>query len=510
MHMTPVPVKDSLGDIVMLSTFLFTSIQISSTKTCKEKLLADTIFGSSSMNKTNIRHPVERGPFGKATTRRTVSRSSRASRTVTPSGPPVDPDRLDMQRQQDNVFGEWKNTLERSSPNKSANAIQATRQPSFELSPTRSTSREQIPRAGSPDAPVATTQPPDDVTPIFAEPTEVLIYGFLPSQQPSVLAFFETASRGLIYEDYDRAVANPRYAQSSLLAQTNARRAAATHAAEGGGAGLTQDVLRRINEYKGGEHWIKVTFDSPTAAERAIEASPHLIGGCSVRAERWVGQGPREDKAIPAEGRGSAGTLGRQQVSGRRTGRGQSRDYASLPSRAGALGGITGGLGDSTSSTETAGASFNTANTNTDTSRTLDASTSSATLTATGMEVSGAGDAQVEQRAQTPAQPREIPQRKPKIKGARTAVLQPKEKALLPVVPWRTQMLASIPFIGSLLVPSSVPQSRNIEEKALPRRKDGSVDWSRASWGWWLYRLLDCLTGADLCGIQGDGLEKQS
>lgn len=425
---------------------------------------------------------------------------------MTPSGPPVDPDKLDIQRQQDNVFGEWKNTLERSRPNKASSgpgAVPTDRQTPFELGPTRRASREMIPRGGSPEAPAVPVQAQDDVAPVFAEPTEVLIYGFLPSQQPAALAFFETASRGLIYEDYDRAVMNPRYAQSSLLAQTNARRAAATYAAEGGKAGFTQSILRKINEYKGGNHWIKVTFDSPAAAERAIEASPHLVGGCSVRAELWHGQGPREDRVLPAEGRGSAGTLGRQQTSARRAGRSGGRDVASLPSRTGAFGSGTNALGDSTSSTETAGASLNTANPTTDSSTTLDASTSSATLTATGAEMNSTSRGQLKQRKEGYDETHLAP-RKPKVKGARTAMLQPKEHALLPIVPRRTQLLSSIPLFGSLLVPASTPQNNSVEEKALPRRENGSVDWGRASWGWWLYWLVDFLTGADFCGIKSD------
>ena len=418
---------------------------------------------------------------------------------MTPSGPPTDPDRVEMQKQQDSVFGEWKSTLERSQSRNTPSAAPATsvvRKPSFDLIPPRPT--DIVPRGGSPDGAAVNPQAQSDAPPIFAEPTEVMITGFLPSQQPAALAFFETASRGLIYEDYDRAVANPRFAQSSLLAQTNARRAAASHAAQGGSGGLTQSTLRRINEYKGGDHWIKITFDSPQAAERAIEASPHVIGGCSVRAEMWHGVGPREDVAVPAEGRGTVGTLGRPSTAGRRTARG-NRDFSSLPSRMGIPPVSANGLGDSTSSTETAGGSSNTANNSNDSSNTLDTSTSSATIMATGAEPNGAADAQLRQRTEASAS-----MRKPKIKGARTLSLQPKESAILPVVPWRTQLIGSIPLIGSLIVGSSPPANALVEEKALPRKEDGSVNWNRASWGWWVYRLIDFLTGGDLCGIKGD------
>ncbi|KAL9084859.1 MAG: hypothetical protein Q9159_005022 [Coniocarpon cinnabarinum] len=450
-------------------------------------------FADPSLNKPNARTVRETGPFGKPTIRRSLSRASRQSRTVTPAGPSVDPDKLGMQKEQDAVFGEWRNTLESSAP-RNRTAAPSKRPASFDAQLQRQSSRDLMQPGASPEHAMASTQATADEPPAFAEPTEVRLYGFLPSSQAAAIAFFESASRGYIYEDYDRAVANPRFAQSSILSQTNARRAAAAQA-QGHGtgtSGLTQASLRRINEYKGGDHWIKVTFDSPLAAERAIEASPHLIGGCNVHAELWHGQPPREDVPIPAQQTRTAGTMGRQPSRGRRDRR---QDFGTMPARMPA-GGYGFNPADSASSTETAGASSNTVDAS---SNTLDASTSSATLPGNNEQPNG----ELRQR-QTGEQ---AAPRKPKIKGARTITLQPKESALMPVVPLRVQLLQSIPILGTMLVGSTAPEAakENVDEvKPLPRKEDGSVDWARAGWVWYLLGWLDWVTGTDICGLRED------
>ena len=399
-----------------------------------------------------------------------------------------------MQKEQAAVFSEWQNTLQSSAPRTRPVAAEPLAQPrSWNTEP--QPSRDLITAGTSPEPAPTSVQPVTDDLPTFAEPTEVLLYGFVPSMQASAIAFFENASGGRIYEDYDRAAANPRFAQSSILSQTNERRAAAAHPAIGSGAGgLTQAALRKINEYKGGDHWIKVTFDSPAAAERAIQASSHILGGCTVHAELWHGQGPRDDVAIIAKDRKSAGTVGRQQP--QRGARAKRGEFASLPTRT--PGTYSFNPADSISSTETAGASSNTINAS---SNTLDASTSSATLTADGQN-----DAQLRQRqppgeAQAPAPPL----RKPKIKGARTIALQPKENALVPVKPLRVRVLGNIPILGSLLVgsPQAAPLGAD-EVKGLPMREDGSVDWKRTGWFWWSIGCLDWIAGTDICGVRGE------
>ena len=58
---------------------------------------------------------------------------------------------------------------------------------------------------------------------------------------------------------------------------------------------LSRDALRKSRVYKGGKHWLKVTFDSYQAAERACFYSPVSVDGYSVHCEMYQGRGPTND-----------------------------------------------------------------------------------------------------------------------------------------------------------------------------------------------------------------------
>ncbi|KAI7052877.1 hypothetical protein KC352_g45399, partial [Hortaea werneckii] len=68
---------------------------------------------------------------------------------------------------------------------------------------------------------------------------------------------------------------------------------------------LGKAALRKKNKYAGGNHWIKVTFDSREAAELACARSPHQVRGYLVSAEPWIGRGPARDNAVPATNAGT-------------------------------------------------------------------------------------------------------------------------------------------------------------------------------------------------------------
>lgn len=50
---------------------------------------------------------------------------------------------------------------------------------------------------------------------------------------------------------------------------------------------LSREALAKSRVYRGGQHWIKVTFDSAEAADRACAYSPVEIDGCEVHCELW-------------------------------------------------------------------------------------------------------------------------------------------------------------------------------------------------------------------------------
>jgi len=97
-------------------------------------------------------------------------------------------------------------------------------------------------------------------------------------------------SPSIICEDYPREDPNLYLSSASPLGYS--RSAVVVH------RDLSQDALRKSRVYKGGQHWIKVTFDSYEAAERACFYSPIEVDGHMVYCEMWQGHGPPSDAPI--------------------------------------------------------------------------------------------------------------------------------------------------------------------------------------------------------------------
>ncbi|KAI4204935.1 MAG: hypothetical protein LQ350_000787 [Teloschistes chrysophthalmus] len=120
------------------------------------------------------------------------------------------------------------------------------------------------------------------------EPVYVSLYGFSSDTQWAAISHYEKVSRGMICETYDR---NP---------PMEARRYPTTFNALSDRRPLTQLEKKMSMGYKGGQAWIRVTFDSAEAAERACYFSPHLVQGHWVYAEPYVdGVIPNHDEPIP-------------------------------------------------------------------------------------------------------------------------------------------------------------------------------------------------------------------
>ncbi|KAI1928484.1 hypothetical protein LOZ65_001977 [Ophidiomyces ophidiicola] len=116
--------------------------------------------------------------------------------------------------------------------------------------------------------------------------TECIFYGYKDRTcEWKVIDRFVRISQGSIYEDYPRTDPDiaPKYPQllsaDDLMVHKN----------------LSADANRKSKKYAGGRHWIKVTFDSFSAADRACHFSPQVIDGYSVRCELYHGHGPKED-----------------------------------------------------------------------------------------------------------------------------------------------------------------------------------------------------------------------
>ena len=126
-----------------------------------------------------------------------------------------------------------------------------------------------------------------------AVPTECLLYGYAGKQTEwKVLSKFERiVSPGIICEDYPREDPNLFLSSNSPLGFSRA--SVVVH------QNLSREAIKKSRIYQGGNHWIKVTFDSYQAAERACFYSPIDIDGYMVHCEMWQGRGPAADVPLP-------------------------------------------------------------------------------------------------------------------------------------------------------------------------------------------------------------------
>ncbi|KAM5475091.1 hypothetical protein MauCBS54593_001563 [Microsporum audouinii] len=119
--------------------------------------------------------------------------------------------------------------------------------------------------------------------------TECILYGYRDKgSEWKVIDKFERISQGYICEDYSRTDPDicPKYPQLLSGGDVVIR------------PRLSADANRKSKRYAGGAHWIKVTFDSLSAADRACHYSPQEIDGCLTHCEIYRGHGPQEDVPI--------------------------------------------------------------------------------------------------------------------------------------------------------------------------------------------------------------------
>lgn len=384
-------------------------------------------WGYESTNRADILRterqiPVEResGPFGRSVRRRGTSRSR--SKTAEPK---KEEDRLrhEIQKAEDEVFLR----------------MRGDRESAIDAAPTKP----------EPSAVASTTKPE------VSEPMEVLLYGFGAESQWAAIDFYEVISNGVILEDYER------HAPSSRPDLQRARHRVAAQRS------LSKMSLKRKNKFAGGEHWIKVTFDSPAAATLACDKSPHIIRGHLVYAEPWRGAGPARDEAIFATNAGA-----------------QITDDV-LPK------------------------SFSTNALNVEPEEASSETISSATVAgadAAAQDVSVKGLGWPQTPSAFPRQPQSsstgfslqqgasngtlAAPRLTRIAGATPAKLLPADMALMPKQPKQSwaAWLSGSEVIGA----------------TVPRNAGGKFDWERAGVYWRVVYWLDMVMGWDLCGLKGE------
>jgi len=195
----------------------------------------------------------ESGSFGKST-RRSRSKTGTPARRDDPTVTGAD-----------KIFSSW-----------AASQAQPAAQ---ETSPTDAAQRED----GT--APAATQT---RFAPKAQEPTEVILRGYRSAQQQyAAISHYEQLA-GRICEDYPREPpAESRWYKSELRDAAYTQRRV-----------LTPEERAKVNKTDGGEHWVKVTFESAAAADNAIYSSPQSILGHLVFAEPYRGIPPSRDEPI--------------------------------------------------------------------------------------------------------------------------------------------------------------------------------------------------------------------
>jgi hypothetical protein len=418
---------------------------------------------SDSNEQNQRRIPEEKGPFGKARKRGT----SRAKTPTIKSA--ADEAKLENQRTIDDIFGRFKAESLSARPN--------TALPASASAPNLIDGNNALNTsfAAGASTNAAFTQ----------EPKEVILYGYGQDAQWAALSHYEKVSNGLIYEEYDREPYNQKFGFNLSSHRSSHYRS------------LSKSALRKVNEYVGGDHWIKVTFDSAEAAERACHYSPRVIQGYTVYAEMYRGTGPQSgDRPIRAE----AGSI----------------SQATSPNTVSSA--TVGGARGVSASSTTASSATATASRPASQGLLSRSTTDPAFLRRSGAFPSHVDDMPVEpvrsqqQEQHTALDSTTFPatttttalnprsQRATlRLKGAnvKPVVFLPQEKAFLPAKPRWQQTFGSLPIIGWV-----IGSGQGIIGDHVPRKEDGTFDQNSASLYWRVWYMVDNCFGSDFCGVR--------
>lgn len=397
------------------------------------------------------REPMEKGPFGKSL-RRTNSRATR-SRTRT-AEPRRDEDRIRAENlaAEDAVFGSLR---------RAATKEEMRRDALGEVDPNTTQQGARTPAAMDGDS----------------EPTEVMLYGFGDELQWSAIDYYERVSGGIIIEDFDRVPTGQRYDVTKSLGRQTALRS------------LSRAALKKKNTFRGGNNWIKVTFDSRQAAELAIARAPHIVKGYLVYAVYFQGRGPQKDEPIFATQAGAQLTsedlppsLSIDNPQGSPNGSSETATSATVtgagaaPMRSGTRPTLPWNAPLAQDSPTNSSATMH------DMTRSHPQDPVQAPLTPT---VSKSSSFQPR-----PGAPKALQPRRGRIDGTTRVTVLPAEMALAPKQPkasW-SAWLGTGEIIGG----------------AVPRKEDGSFDWDSASLYWRIFAWLDWFFNTDLCGLKAD------
>lgn len=314
--------------------------------------------------------------------------------------------------------------------------------------------------------------------------TECMLYGYKAKESEwKVIDKFERISQGMICEDYPRSDPKSAAQSAQLLS--------------GGDvvirANLSADANRKSKRYDGGFHWIKVTFDSTSAADRACFYSPQEIDGHYVYCELYHGHGPAEDVAIPAESSAATRLRGRaprtltsthstaflSSMSSKDQDRGLTLPRSVAMNNLSSVADVAEteedqSLGSSTTTTATSG-------------------TATAAATTTGAATNLDRSTSLHQR-NVPTEPKPESEVMTHIPTVRRAKLRPLTEALPPQPTVAERVLRSIPILSWF--------TGDIVGDGPQLREDGTFDYDKSNAYWRFWYMVDKILGTDICGLK--------
>lgn len=308
-------------------------------------------------------------------------------------------------------------------------------------------------------------------------PTQVALYGYAPGTHWASIDFYERASLGSICEDYDRdpPIERRRIPNAFAAAQMVRSRA------------LTRQEAVLARQYHGGNCWIKVTFDSAEAADRAINCSPHQIQGHWVYAELFRGVPPNHpDEPIPLRkedlGRGPFGGAAPAPRASRSLGSSfaknnklQTRSIAGLSSSLNGTGMVQV---DSQEPRDV----------------TPQSSSTATSATATAPEYPDLRNRVVNQPVQNARPPQRDPRFFTHFPDVPRTILRPPHEAFLPQPTWLEACLQRLAATGWL--------PGDMIGDGPPFLDNGEFDWESASLYWKFFYTLDMWTWTNFCGTK--------
>ena len=314
-----------------------------------------------------------------------------------------------------------------------------------------------------------------------------MLYGFPPGTQWAAIAFYEKASGGMICEDYERHPPNELRRISTIFSSPG----------QGLRRPLTASERKLSMRYRGGQSWIKVTFDSFEAAERACQSSPHLVQGHWMYADLYAnGIIPNNDEPIPLRPEDRPGNLSTATMPSRPPSHKMTQSFGPASSRnlqshlLGTNPGLTEMFGP-----QNAPHSVRLQPADGESGSPATASSATATAPDNGTLHRRDARAQLQNTTQNTSHPSENNTRDMKFfSGTPRTILRPESEAFLPQPSWAQKMYTYLKKYNIL--------PGDIIGHVMPRTESGEFDLANASFYWRLCYCIDCYLGTDICGLK--------